>query len=255
MGVMDLFRLDGRTALVTGSSRGIGRAIAVALAEQGADVAVNYTGRLDEAEETARQIRAFGRQCAVVQANLAEVGAPAALFQQCVDELGRLDILVLNASVQIRRDWDKISIEEYELQMNVNLRASMQMMQLAVPGMMERGWGRVLTVGSVQEFRPHPAMWVYAASKCAQTSMAVSLAKQVGPYGVTVNNLAPGVILTDRNSDALSNPDYRLQVLEKIPVHFFGETRDCVGAAVLLCSEAGRYITGVNLLVDGGMAL
>jgi NAD(P)-dependent dehydrogenase (short-subunit alcohol dehydrogenase family) len=251
----NMFSVEGKTALVTGSSRGIGRALAVGLAQYGADLAVNYTGRQDEAEETARQVRAFGRKCCVVQANLAEADAPCRLFEQSVASLGRIDILVLNASVQIRRKWSEIPLEEYEQQMNVNLRASMQLMQLAIPPMMERGWGRVVTVGSVQQQVPHPDMLVYAASKCAQLSMVRNIAKQVAPYGVTVNNLAPGVIDTDRNKDALSDPGYREKVIAKIPTRFVGLSEDCVGATLLLCSDAGRYITGMDYIVDGGMSL
>src|SRR5690606_8212256 len=118
-----------------------------------------------------------------------------------------------------------------------------------------RRWGRVLTIGSVQEFTPHPQMLVYAATKCAQTSMAVNLAKQVAPFGVTVHALAPGVIETHRNKGRLADDAYRKTVLGWIPLGFIAEPEDCVGPALLLCSDAGRYITGANYVVDGGMSL
>ncbi|MCX7006240.1 MAG: SDR family oxidoreductase, partial [Kiritimatiellaeota bacterium] len=112
-----------------------------------------------------------------------------------------------------------------------------------------------LTIGSVQQARPHPDMIVYAASKAAQENMVRNLAKQLGPDGITVNNLAPGVILTDRNTEVLADETYAERVRQIIPLRSFGESTDCVGAALLFCSDAGRYITGVDLLVDGGMGL
>jgi glucose 1-dehydrogenase len=190
-----------------------------------------------------------------VQASLADDDGARQTFDKAVAALGRVDILVLNASVQIPTPWRQITREQFDQQVAVNLRASMELMQLATPPMIERKWGRILTIGSVQEALPHPDMLVYAATKSAQESIARNLARQVAPYGVTVNNLAPGVILTDRNTGRLSNPEYREQVLKLIPTCTFGEPVDCAGAAVLLCSDAGRYINGANLFIDGGMQL
>ena len=139
--------------------------------------------------------------------------------------------------------------------MNINVRASMLLMQKAVPDMRRSGWGRILTIGSVQERKPHPDMLAYSASKAAQTAMALSLAAQLAPEGITVNNLAPGVILTDRCAGAFADESYRNKVTGLIPAGYWGEPEDCVGAALLLCSDAGRYITGHSLYVDGGKAL
>jgi NAD(P)-dependent dehydrogenase (short-subunit alcohol dehydrogenase family) len=118
--------------------------------------------------------------------------------------------------------------------------------------MMERGWGRVVTLGSIQQVKPHPAMLVYAGHKLAQLSMARNLALQVAHTGVTVNNLAPGAILTERNAGPLSDPANRARTEDRIPLGRLGAPDDLVGAALLLCSEAGRYMTGVDLFVDGG---
>lgn len=125
----------------------------------------------------------------------------------------------------------------------------------AVPGMRSEQWGRILTIGSVQEIRPHPDMVVYAASKAGQTSMVRNLAKQLAPDGITVNNLAPGVISTDRNNERLADEAYAARVLGAIPAGRFGDVSDCIGAAVMLCSDLAGYITGQNLFVDGGMGL
>jgi len=258
MAVIDQFKIPGRVALVTGSSRGIGRAIALGLAEQGAHVAVHCATTheiVGEAGPVAEAARQLGVQACTYQADFREPGAPRALFEQVMGQFGALDILVLNASVEVRRPWAQITREEFELQMTVNVAASLELMQLALPGMIARRWGRVLTLGSVQQTRPNVAMVVYAATKCAQWSVAANLAGQVAAHGVTINNLAPGSILTDRNAGVLADPAYRARAVSRIPAGRIGETDDCVGAALLLCSDAGRYITGVDLFVDGGLHL
>jgi NAD(P)-dependent dehydrogenase (short-subunit alcohol dehydrogenase family) len=250
-----LFQLSGRRALVTGSSRGIGAAIATILAEAGADVVIQCTSDSALARETAAGIDALGVRAPVIAADLAADGAAPALFAAAVAALGGIDILVLNASLQIPRDWQGITRAELEQQIAVNYRSSLELLQLAAPPMCERQWGRLLTIGSVQEARPHPHMLVYSSLKNAQTALMLSLAKQLAPRGVTANNLAPGVIDTDRTRARITDESYRRQVLAAIPAGHLGVLADCAGAALLLCSDAGRYITGQNLFVDGGMSL
>ena len=128
-------------------------------------------------------------------------------------------------------------------------------MQAVVPHMRANGWGRIVTIGSVQEAKPHPDMLIYAASKTAQTNMVQSLSLQLAPSGITVNNVAPGVIYTDRNVEALSDEEYAKKVTSSIPVGYYGEPEDCAGIVSLLCSEEGRYITGQNIFVDGGKSV
>lgn len=249
------FDLTGKRALVTGSSRGIGAALAVALAEAGADVMVHYTGNADHAREVSAKIAAAGRRTGVVQADLADPDAPARIHAATVAALGGIDILVLNASVQTKKSWTDFTREEIDRHYAVNYRSSLLLMQLCVPAMSAAKWGRVVTIGSVQELRPHPEMLPYSSLKHAQTALSTGLAKPLAASGVTLNNIAPGVILTDRNSVALSNADYAAKALAAVPAGYFGESTDCVGAALLLCSDAGRYITGQNLFVDGGLGL
>ena len=121
--------------------------------------------------------------------------------------------------------------------------------------MKKMGWGRIITIGSVQEAKPHPDMLVYSATKAAQTNMVKSLALQLAKDGITVNNVAPGVIYTDRNMEALADPVYAKKVMDSIPVGFYGEPEDCAGIVELLCSDKGRYITGQSIYVDGGKSL
>jgi len=249
------FDLSGKRALVTGSSRGIGRAIALALAEAGADVAVHAAGSREKAEAVAEEIRGMGRASAIILADLADGDAPGKIFDEATAAFGSLDILVSNASVQIPERWQSVSRDHFERQVLVNWRSAFELIQLCLPPMMERGWGRVLTIGSVQEARPHPDMVIYAATKSAQTSMVRNLAKQAAHRGVTLNNLAPGVIGTERSLQRLVDTEYEKKVLSNIPAARIGQPGDCAGAALLLCSDAGQYITGQNLYVDGGMSL
>ena len=252
---MKQFNLTGRTALVTGSSRGIGRAMAVGLAEAGAVVAVHGIQPAAALEESLAEVRALSPRSVAVTGDLGRPDVPARILHEAAAALGGIDILVANASIQIRKPWAEVTQEEAAQQMQANFHATLQMIQAAVPAMRAKKWGRILTIGSVQQQRPHPDMIVYAASKSAQESLVRNLAKQLGPDGITVNNLAPGVIVTDRNTAALADPAYAGRVRNAIPLHEFGAPSNCVGAALLLCSDAGRYITGVDLLVDGGMHL
>ena len=243
--------LKGKKALVTGASRGIGSAIALELARCGADVIVHYAGNAAAAQSICDQIKAMGRESSILQADLSNPTACDGL----IEKTGPVDILVLNASVQIKKSWETITDEDFEIQVNCNLRSSMKLIQQAVPAMREKKWGRIVTIGSVQEAKPHPDMLVYSATKAAQTMMAKSLALQVAKDGITINNVAPGVIYTDRNVEALSDPEYARKVTDSIPVGFYGEKEDCAYLVRLLCSDEGRYITGQNYYVDGGKSL
>ncbi len=251
MGIIEQFSLKGKTALVTGSSRGIGKAIAGLFVEAGARVVIHGVGDA----ERLRRAQADTGAAAMVWGNLGHTVAVKALYQSAVDAVGFLDILVCNASLQIKKAWEEISADEFDQQMSTNVRSTLCLAQLVAPSMAERGWGRILTIGSVQQSVPHPEMLAYAASKAAQTNMVRNLAKQLAPKGITVNNLAPGVIETDRNIDALSDKKYAAQVSSKIPSGCLGRPEDCAGAALMLCSPGGNYITGQDLYVDGGMSL
>jgi len=255
MSILDKFQLAGRAALVTGSSRGIGRAIALGLAECGAAVAVHGMARNQTLSETLAGIQKLSPRSIAVAGDLSQPEVPAGIVAEATTTLGALDIVVINASIQLRRPWAQITPAEAELQMQVNFHASLRLIQAAAPAMQNRRWGRILTVGSVQQACPHPEMAVYAASKSALDNLVRNLAKQLAPDGVTVNNLAPGVILTDRNTAALADGAYAARVRERIPLGEFATPEDCVGTAVLLCSEAGRYLTGQDIFVDGGMSL
>ncbi len=240
-----------KTALVTGSSRGIGRAIAIRLAKDGFKVIVHGAGNVAKAEETKKIIEENGGVAEVFMSDLCDVEETKKL----IERTGNVDVLVLNASLQYKTPWKEITVEACYEQLNCNFVSSMILIQNAVPYMTKNHWGRIVTIGSVQEAKPHPDMLVYSASKAAQTNLVKSLSLQLAKDGITVNNVAPGVIYTDRNVDALSDPEYAKKVTDSIPVGFYGEPHDCEGIVSLLCSEEGRYITGQSIYVDGGKSL
>jgi NAD(P)-dependent dehydrogenase (short-subunit alcohol dehydrogenase family) len=249
------FRLHGRTALVTGARREIGRAIALGLAAAGATLAIHHAGTEEEARNAAgvlATIERGGGRAAAFGADFSQDGAAARLASEAIAALGAIDILVLNASIEIVQPFEAITREAFDRQVAVNLRSTLELMQALVPPMATRGWGRVLTIGSVQQAWPLPTMFVYAGSKAMQHNWAMNLARQYGPRGVTVNNLAPGAILTARNRDQFVRPEDRDAMLARVPLGRLGRPEDLVGAALLLCSDAGSYITGANLIADGG---
>lgn len=246
------FSLEGKRALITGSSRGIGAAVAKRLAEAGARVILHCSENTAKCEAVKAEIEKNGGVVdAIVAADLKDPRSA----DKIADAAGNIDILVLNASIQYRKKWEEITLSEFYDQINCNLLSSMLLIQKFVPYMRSQKWGRVVAVGSVQEAKPHPDMLVYSASKAAQTNMVKSLALQLAADGITVNNVAPGVIYTDRNIDALSDPEYAAKVTATIPVGYYGEPDDCSGTVLLLCSDAGRYITGQSIYVDGGKSL
>lgn len=255
MEIKNLFNLKGKTALVTGGSQGIGKAISQALAEYGANVVVNFRSGKALADQTWKEITEMGVDCHLLQCDLSDVDSSKIITEYLVNNKIEVDILVLNASVQFRKAWNEVTPEEFELQMNTNLRASLFLIQELYPIMQRKQWGRIVTVGSVQQIRPHQQMIAYAASKVAQVSMVKSLAPQFAPTGVTINNLAPGAISTGRNEEVLKDEQYKKNVESKIPIGFIGEPYDCAAMVLLLCSNAGRYITGQDIYVDGGMGL
>ena len=240
-----------KKAFVTGSSRGIGRAIALRLAADGFEVVLHGVSESRNLTELKAAIEAKGGKAQILTANLCNVEETKTLAEKIAD----VDVLVLNASVQYRTPWLEITTDACYDQLNCNFVSSLLLIQAAVPHMKANGWGRVITVGSVQEAKPHPDMLIYSASKAAQTNMMQSLSLQLAKDGITVNNVAPGVIYTDRNVEALSDPVYAKKVTDSIPVGFYGKPDDCAGIVSLLCSDEGRYITGQSIYVDGGKSI
>lgn len=249
--ILDDFRLDGRVALVTGSSRGLGRQAAVALAEAGADVALLDRG---DASETANDVRGTGRRVYAQHRDLAEASPDdlSSAVDEVIAELGGLDILVNNAGMIRRapaathpaRDWDEV--------LTVNLDAVFHLSQAAGRHMIERGHGRILNVASMLSFQGGILVPGYTASKHAVAGLTKALANEWAPAGVTVNAIAPGYMTTDNTASLRADPERAEAILARIPAGRWGEPDDLRGVVVFLASDAAAYVTGAVIPVDGG---
>ena len=248
------FDLTGKTALVTGSTRGIGKAIGDAFEEYGAT---------EKAAQQSAEGVVSDKKWTSTFPLLINLDGEATYFMAAIDRFfdrlaaeGALpDILVANASIQAKIPWTEFPLDEAQREMQVNFFATLRMFQRCYPKMKAQRWGRLIVVGSVNERRPHPDMCVYAATKSAQENLVRGIGRQVAAEGITVNNLCPGVFNTDRNRDCLADPVYGPRVTAAIPLHDYAVPEDAAGAALLLASDAGRYITGATLMVDGGLSI
>jgi NAD(P)-dependent dehydrogenase (short-subunit alcohol dehydrogenase family) len=249
-----MFRLDGRRALVTGASRGIGRAIAIGLGACGADVTVHYHRDEAAARSALAEFESSGGTGRVVQADLVDPDGCERLAATLAGS-HLPDIVVLNAAIQERRDLDDVDHALVQRHVDANFWSALRLIQATLPAMIERRWGRILAVGSVQQVRPNPNLLAYAGLKSALSTVMRSLARAHAAQGVTCNTLAPGLIDTRRSDDLKQDAGLYRSILDRIPAGAAGLPEDCVGAALLLCSDAGRYITGVDLFIDGGMHL
>jgi len=261
--VANRFSMAGRRALVTGGSVSIGRSIALVFADAGADVAIHHAraadaafGKPDAAVETAGLIRQSGSKCAVVEADFERHGEARRSVEAAIAALGGVDVLVICASIQYRAPFDAVTPEQIDRQIQINFKATIELLQAGLPPMKERGWGRVITIGSINQTNPEAQLSVYAALKSAQQNLALNLARQYAPFGVTINNISPGLIATERNR--WRREDARAWAeIEKgsSPMGRAGTPDEIAGAALLMCSEAGSFITGADLQVTGGRHL
>ena len=242
-----MFDLTGKTALVTGSTQGIGFEIAKTLAAHGATVFVHGASNIEKCTNASKQIAGS----IPVLANLLSVEEIDALYEKT----GDVDILVLNASIQYKRKWDEFTLEEYEVQMNCNVRASYLLMKKYAQGMKSNNWGRIVALGSVNQYNQHPELSLYGATKAAQFKLVKNFAPALAPYGITVNNVSPGAIETPRNEEVCRDPQKKAAVESKIPCGRFGLPSDISPAVLLLCSDEGAYITGSEIVIDGGLSL
>ena len=246
--------LSGRVALVTGAARGIGLAIGTRLAEAGAH-AIIHDRDAAAAHAATADLRASNLAASALMADLADAAAPSAMAAELTANGTEPDILVLCASVETLETWDAVSEAAMAAQTQINLYATVRLLQAFLPGMLARGFGRIIAIGSVQETRPNPTHFYYAATKAAQTNMILNLARTLRAPDVTCNVIQPGAILTDRNRAVLARPGREEQVLARIPLGRLGRADDSAGAVLLLCSPEGGYINGAEIAVDGGMRL
>jgi 3-oxoacyl-[acyl-carrier protein] reductase len=244
-------QLTGRTALVTGASRGIGRAIALSLAEEGADVAVNYLSNRDLAADVVDQIRKMGRKAMLAQADVADYPDVDRMAREVLESFGHLDILVNNAGINSDHTFVKMDQASWQKVLSINLDGPYNCTKVFADQMIKEGWGRIVNITSIIGQIGNFGQANYAASKAGLAAFSKSLAKELVSKGITVNCVAPGFTETEM---VMAIPEkVRMKLLEQIPMKRFGRSEEVARACVYLCSKDGDYITGTELSINGGL--
>ena len=245
--------LNGKIAVVTGASRGIGKAIAMKFAQLGATVVINYNGSAQKAEEVKQSIIADGGRAVIKQCNVADYDACEAFIKEVIDQFGRIDILVNNAGITKDGLIMRMSEEDFTNVVDVNLKGTFHCIGFASRQMMKQRSGRIINMSSVVGISGNAGQINYAASKAGVIGMTKSAAKELASRGITVNAIAPGYIETDM-TNVLSDK-VKEETMKQIPLGRLGQTEDIAAAAAFLASDEAGYITGQVLAVDGGMAI
>ena len=249
----NLFDLTGQVALVTGTSRGLGQHFARALARAGADLVLTSRSRATLAgfEE---EVKALGRKAATVELDVRDQHSIQSALDDAVKAFGKLDILVNNAGCNVRKPALDVTWDDWNLILDTNLRGTFFVAQAAARHMIERGYGRIINIGSVTSVFGYAGLAPYGASRGGVRQLTMSLADDWGMHGVTVNCLAPGWFKTEQNKVLYESQEWVDYLVDRIPVKRPGAAHDLDGAVVFLASEASRYVTGQTLLVDGGIS-
>jgi glucose 1-dehydrogenase len=246
--------LKGRNVLVTGSSKGIGRAVAVRLARDGANVVVNYNSDPRGAEEAVADITALGVRGVAIQADLGSVPSVRSLIERAVEALGSLDVLVNNAGIETRAPFWDVSEQDFDRVLAVNLKGVFFATQSMVHHLRATGRpGRIVNISSVHEELPFPNFAAYCASKGGLKMLTRTLAVELGPLGIAINSIAPGAIETPINAKLLNDPPKLNALLSQIPLGRLGQPDDVAELAAFLASGAAGYVTGSTFTVDGGL--
>ncbi|AMM25930.1 SDR family NAD(P)-dependent oxidoreductase [Variovorax sp. PAMC 28711] len=252
---MDSFSLKGKTAIVTGSSRGIGRAIAVAYARAGARVVVT-SRKVDACAAVVEQLRGEGLEAMAIACNISRKDEITALVDQTEKAWGPVDVLVCNAAVNpYYGPMSGISDEAFTKVLDVNIKSNLWLINRVAPGMAEKGKGSVVIISSIAGLTGSRVLGAYGISKAADISLARSLALEWGKQGIRTNCIAPGLIKTDFAKALWDNPETLAGALKSSPLNMIGEPEDIAGAALLLGSDAGRFITGTTIVIDGGATI
>ena len=246
-------QLEGRAALVTGGTRGIGRAIVVALAKAGADVALTYNSNEALAQEVVAEVQALGRRAKAIKVDVSIVDEAASAIEETAKEFGKLDILVNNAGVTKDTLLMRMSESDWDIVIDTNLKGVFNTTKAAIRPMMSQKRGKVINITSVVALTGNPGQANYCASKAGVIGFTKSVAKEVASRNITVNAIAPGFIETDMTGKL--NDAQKEALMGLIPLKRAGKPEDIANTVVFLASDAGDYITGQTLVVDGGMAM
>lgn len=250
--VLDLFRLNGRRALITGGAKGLGKIMATALAQAGADVVI-ASRTLSECQAAADEIaKSTSRKAVAIAADVTKDADVQRLVEESQKAVGPIDILINNAGINIRGNCQDLSEKDWDDVINVNLKAPFLCARALGPKMCERGWGRVINMGSILSVIGIPGRAPYASSKAGIQNLTRVLALEWAGKGVTVNNICPGPFATDMNLSLLNDPVKYKAFVDKIPMGRWGELHEIAGAALFLASDASSFVTGSSLFVDGG---
>jgi glucose 1-dehydrogenase len=247
-------RLSGKAAVVTGSSSGIGQSIAVRLASEGASIVVNYSSHPEGGEDTRKQIEAAGGKAIVLQADVAKLEDTRELVEESWKQFGSCDILVNNAGIEKGANFWDVTEEDYDLVLNVNLKGVFFLTQAFVRRLREvKRPGRIINISSVHEEMAFPHFSTYCASKGAMRMLTRDLAVELGPLGITINNIAPGAIETPINKSLLEDKPKLDALLKNIPLGRMGQPEEVASLTSFLASDEASYITGSTYVIDGGL--
>ena len=248
-------RLQGKVALVTGGSRGMGRAIALGFAQEGADVAVSYRSHADEAGSAVKEIQGLGRRAIAVEADVASAGAVRAMVDRVIQEFGRIDILVNSAGILSRTPFLEITEAEWDAVLDTNLKGCFLVTQAVAREMVKRRSGVIINMSSIGQQVAGPNVTPYNTSKGGVAQLTRQAALELVDHGIRVNAICPGLIETDMNRRDIAQKEFRARRLASIPMKVIGKPEDVVGAALFLASDESRLVTGTHLFVDAGATM
>ena len=249
-----MFNLEGKNAFISGASRGLGRQFANALAKAGANVVIT-SRTLESLETTKQEIEAIGRKCINIEMEVLEEESIINAVKKAETELGPINILINNAGCNIRKPALEVTWEDWETVVDTNLKGAFFLAKEIAKGMTERGYGRIVNIGSVTSVAGYAGLGPYGASRGGIKQLTMSLAHDWGDKGVTVNCLAPGWFKTEQNSNSFENSEWVSYIEERIPLGRVGRPNDLDGTCIFLSSDASAYVTGQTLLVDGGISV